>query len=115
MPPYARRTAHHESKDARVIVGAAGWELVRQYDRCGWPPPRLFAVLPDGEGPELFDWGAFSGREVKVSWYRGTDASVPHRLALELIAAGAELVLSQCHDGPRGMTLYRQGAGEVAE
>ncbi|MCF7991580.1 MAG: hypothetical protein K9M02_14145 [Thiohalocapsa sp.] len=106
-PPYARRTAHNTGRDARVIVGAVGWDLARQWDERGDWPHRLTAVLPLDADPAAIDWRDFAGREVLVAYYADADPVHVHQAAAELVQAGARMVLTVDHRGNREMDVYR--------
>jgi hypothetical protein len=92
-PPYARQTAHHDRADARVMVGAYGWDTARMLAAAGTDRPT--AVMPaDGTDPDGYDWtGIAAGRDVSIL-YVGADADLAHRTAVAVVRAGAALAVS---------------------
>ena len=114
-PPYSKRTAHHPGRDARVLIGHPGWTLARRWTENQSWPAAVVGVLPDGDPPEVFDWSAFSGREVMVSYWRPEDRRTAAAVAVAIVRAGAALALTVDHAGDDPMKSYRPApAMEVA-
>ena len=109
-PPYARRTRHHPPPEGRVIVGRIGWELAKDMeDRDGFS--HRFAVLPSDTPPADFDWSAFAGCEVRLSYYGDADRAQAAAAAVAMVEAGARMVLTIDHAGGNQMDRYRPMEG----
>lgn len=92
-PPYARQTAHYARADARVLVGAYGWDTARALAASGIDRPT--AVMPDdGTDPDGYDWtGIAAGRDVCIL-YVADDADLAHRTAVAVVRTGAALAVT---------------------
>ncbi|MCG6941517.1 MAG: hypothetical protein LJE69_09730 [Thiohalocapsa sp.] len=86
-PPFVR-TIHPGTRDVRAFLN---WDDAKASAADG----RATVLLPPGTAPEAMDWTCCRGAEVWLRWR--TDETAPdtvHRLAVAMVRAGAELVLS---------------------
>lgn len=109
-PPYTRKSAHNVGPDAQVFVGADAWERAAELEAAG--VQRLYAVLPPVESANSFDWSAFRGREVRVTYRDPAATEAAAAVAVALIEAGAAMAVTIDHTGDDGMRGYRPTPAE---
>jgi hypothetical protein len=87
LPPNGRRhLAHVGSSGTWVCIGSDAWEFP---SRKSFP----VMVLPPGEEPSRYRWPVAGQSVVLIQWGEADRADV-ERMALELLRAGAVLVLA---------------------
>lgn len=105
LPPHGRRHLEHVGCSGPwVSIGSGAWEFPAR-------KPFPVMVLPPGEDPSRYRWPVAGQSVVLIQWGEAELADV-ERLTLELLRAGARLVLAVTPSGP--LYCYPEAQYDVA-